>query len=265
MSTYLRVLDHYAEAKECFNEDNIIYLALQGSQNYFMDTNSSDVDTKLIVTPSLHDIIMNHAPVSTTHIRANDEHIDFKDIRLMFQTFRKQNINFLEILFTKYYIINDKYKSEIEYLMKYREDIAHYNTYIAVKAMKGTVLEKYHAMEHRYPAKIDVIDKFGYDPKQLSHMLRVKEFIFRYLLGESYESCLIPEDREYLIDIKLGALTLEEARKMADETLAAVEEMTNIVTKESNFNHTNSNVDEVLDTVQEAIMRKSISSELGKN
>lgn len=29
-------------------------------------------------------------------MRANDEHIDFKDLRLMFQTFRKQNLNFVK-------------------------------------------------------------------------------------------------------------------------------------------------------------------------
>ena len=42
----------------------------------------------------------------------NNEHIDVKDIRLMFDNFKKQNINFLEILFTKFGIVNEKYLDE---------------------------------------------------------------------------------------------------------------------------------------------------------
>ena len=87
-----RVREHYNEALEHFSEDRIVGIYYQGSGNYGLDTPNSDVDTKLIVTPTLDDIIFNRKPVSTTHVRVNDEHIDFKDIRLMFQTFRKCNL-----------------------------------------------------------------------------------------------------------------------------------------------------------------------------
>ena len=100
-----RVFDHYNEALEYFPKNNIVGIFLQGSQNYRLETEFSDVDTKLMVTPTLDEICFNRAPHSTTHVRANDEHIDFKDIRLMLQTFRKQNLNFLEILFTDYKVI----------------------------------------------------------------------------------------------------------------------------------------------------------------
>ena len=104
-----RLRDHYNEALEYFPEDRIVGIFLQGSQNYGLEIPGSDVDTKLIVTPTFEDIAMNRKAISTTHIRANDEHIDFKDIRLMFQTFRKQNLNFLEILFTDFKIVNPLY------------------------------------------------------------------------------------------------------------------------------------------------------------
>ena len=77
----------------------------------------------------------------------------------MFQTFRKQNLNFLEILFTDFYIINPMYKEEWDRLVAAREFIARMNEFRAVKSMKGIALEKYHAMEHRYPAKIEIIDR----------------------------------------------------------------------------------------------------------
>ena len=99
-----RLFEHYDEALEHFNKEQIVGIFLQGSQNYGLDLPTSDVDTKLIVVPNFKDIALNNKPVSITHIRANEEHIGFKDVRLYMETFRKQNLNFLEILFTPYYI-----------------------------------------------------------------------------------------------------------------------------------------------------------------
>ena len=55
-------------------------LFIQGSQNYGLDEYSdnykSDVDTKAIVLPSFQDFVCGKAPVSTTIILDNNEHID---------------------------------------------------------------------------------------------------------------------------------------------------------------------------------------------
>ena len=109
---------------------------------------------------------MNSKPVSTTHIRANEEQIDFKDVRLYIDTFRKQNLNFLEILFTNYFVVNPTYAKEWNRLLEHREEISHYNPFRAMKTMKGIAMEKYHAMEHPYPSKLDILAKYGYDGKQ---------------------------------------------------------------------------------------------------
>ena len=143
-----RLQEHYDEALEYFPENRIVGIFLQGSQNYGLDYEGSDIDTKLIVVPSLEDIVLNKKPVSTTHVRANDEHIDFKDVRLYMDTFKKQNLNFLEILFTPFKIINPMYANEWNCLVEAREEIARMNEFRAVKSMKGIALEKFHAMEH---------------------------------------------------------------------------------------------------------------------
>ena len=83
---------HYQEALTLFPEDRIVGVFLQGSQNYGLDYEGSDIDTKCIVLPTLEDLIFNRKPVSTTHVLPNEEHLDLKDVRLYFQTFRKQNI-----------------------------------------------------------------------------------------------------------------------------------------------------------------------------
>ena len=76
----------------------------------YTDEYKSDIDTKVIVIPSLEDVVMNKKPISTTHVLPNNEHLDIKDIRLYFDNFKKQNINFIEILFSPYYIVNPKYR-----------------------------------------------------------------------------------------------------------------------------------------------------------
>ena len=224
-NTMVRVREHFEEAKTLFAEDRIVGCFLQGSQNYGLELSSSDVDTKLIVVPTFKDIALNSKPISTTHIRANDEHIDLKDVRLYMQTFQKQNLNFLEILFTDYFIVNPLYAEQWNRLVEAREAIAHMNMYRAVKSMKGIAFEKYHAMEHRYPSKVDIIDKYGFDGKQVHHLIRVDDYLTRYVRGESYEDCLRPSEYlvEHMLDYKKHKISLEEARKEAEEVLAHVE------------------------------------------
>ena len=56
MTTMERVKEHYTEALSRFSEDRIVGVFLQGSQNYGLDYEGSDVDTKLIVVPSFEDV-----------------------------------------------------------------------------------------------------------------------------------------------------------------------------------------------------------------
>lgn len=256
-----RVQEHYNEALEHFEESHIVGIWLQGSQNYGLDTPNSDIDTKLIVTPTFKDIALAAKPVSTTHIRANDEHIDFKDIRCYVDCFKKQNLNFLEILFTPYFIINPLYEQEWKKLVIHREEIARMNPKRAIQSMKGIALEKYFAMEHRYPSKINVIDKYGYDPKQLYHLARVREWMKRYQNGEPYEQCLYSKQASFLMDMKMGKYTLEEAREMANEFKSNVEYMA-----EYCYNWYPDEEDiamrELLEEVSYSIMKISVMEEL---
>lgn len=261
--TRKRVQEHYHEALEYFPEDRIVCLALQGSQNYQLDTEFSDVDTKLIVVPTFEEIAMNKQPSSTTHVRENDEHIDFKDIRLYINTFRKQNINFLEILFTQYKIINPLYASEWNRLVEAREDIAHYNPYRAVKALKGMAMEKYHALKHPYPSKLEVLAEYGYDPKQLHHLLRLEEFLDRYISGESYTNCLIPTNIDFLKAVKLGLYNLEDAEKQADRAINNITAVADRFTDKIE-NIGDPKVDMLLDDVQVNIMKIAIRNDIEK-
>lgn len=196
---------------------NVLGVFLQGSQNYQLDFEGSDIDTKAILIPSFADFVLNRKPESTTLIREDNSHIDIKDIRLMHECFRKQNINFIEILFTKYKCLNPEYAVLYQPMFDNNERIAHYNNYAAVNCIAGMVYEKHKALEHPYPTLIEKIEKYGYDNKQLHHILRCEEFLKRYIAGAPYAECLIPTRPQDLIDVKASYIySLEQAREIAN-------------------------------------------------
>lgn len=258
-----RVHEHLEEAKEYFPEDRIVGIFLQGSQNYGLDVEGSDIDTKLIVTPSFEDIVLNKKAVSTTHVRENNEHIDWKDVRLYMETFRKQNLNFLEILFTDYLWINPLYRSSWNKLVAAREDIARMNEFRAVKSMKGIAMEKYHAMEHPYPSKMEILEKYGYDGKQVHHLLRVEEYLERYINGEPYIDCLHPREdsAKLLMDLKEFKYDLEEGRELANDSIRRVTEMADAFC-DGKENEENLEMRKLLETVQYEIIKTSILKEI---
>lgn len=210
---------HHKEAQELGHE--VFCTILQGSQNYGLDIYTeeywSDVDTKCIVLPSLDDIILNRQPISTTHERENKEHIDLKDIRLMFDTFRKQNVNFVEVLFSDYYIVPDKYKKFWDELRVIAEKITHAHPAQTLRAMSGMSVEKKKALKHPYPTIKWKIDKWGYDGKQLHHIIRINDFINRYICGMKFKDAMQSTSsmKGMLLKAKLNQYSLEEAEELA--------------------------------------------------
>ncbi len=212
-----RVQEHYDYLQE--NGYEIVFLALQGSQNYGLDVYDenymSDIDTKAVVLPSFEDFVYNKQPVSKTVVLENNEHIDVKDVREMFETYKKQNVNYIETLFSKFRIVNDKYKDIVQILFDNAEEIAHINFNQALRCMAGMSKEKLKALTHPYPTIVDKIEKYGYDPKQLHHICRMNDFIKKYAKGMPYKDCLVPDCKDDLINIKKGVLQLDIAEQLA--------------------------------------------------
>lgn len=258
------VEEHLQEAQTLVPTDKIVGVFLQGSQNYGLDTPNSDIDTKLITLPTFEDVARLKSPVSTTHVRENNEHIDLKDIRLYIETFRKQNLNFLEILFTEYYFLNTSYSEEFQKLMSAREEIAHMNPVRAVRSMKGVALEKYHAMEHPYPSKIDIIQKYGYDGKQVHHLLRVEDFLRRFIEGDTYESCMFPSTDilQHILDYKNQLIPLDQARVEAAAAIERINSLTENFYKEHPKEEENPEIRSLLEEVSYNILKASLTEEL---
>lgn len=215
---------HWDNLVEASKKDDfeIAALFLQGSQNYELDEYSddykSDIDTKAIVIPSLQNIVDGVSPMSKTLVLENDEHIDIKDIRVWNTMWEKQNISYLEVLFTKYFIINPKYEDIIVEIINKADDISRMNVTSALKCMGGMSKEKIHALKHPYPTVLKKIEKFGYDPKQLHHICRINEIVKRYISGESLKTAYIPFNKEYLVKLKKGLLSESDATLLAIDT-----------------------------------------------
>jgi calcineurin-like phosphoesterase family protein len=258
----LRVKEHYGEVQALGY--NVAFIALQGSQNYEMDLYTdeymSDIDTKVIVIPTLKDIVSGKPPVSTTLVRENNEHIDIKDIRLMADMWKKQNPSYLELLFTKYKILNPLYKDITSVLFENAEQIAKINSIAFYKAIKGMAYEKQKALCHPYPNTMDKINKFGYDPKQLHHIARLHEFTLAYIETGNYAQCMVPYNKDHLLRLKLGALTLGIAQYQADTLVASLA----LICDEQTTNHATFN-DEAKALVDKAVaqyIEVSIRNEL---
>ena len=242
---------------------NVLGVFLQGSQNYQLSYYGSDIDTKVILIPSFEDFVLNRKPVSTTLIKEDNSHIDLKDIRLMHDCFRKQNINFIEILFTKYKYINPAYAAIYQPMFDNNEKIAHYNNYAAVNCIAGMVYEKHKAMEHPYPTLIEKIEKYGYDNKQLHHIIRCEEFLKRYINGVPYAECLIPTDKQHLIDIKSSYIySLEEAREIANNSEEIVKKVKqqHMDTHEVAIDH---EVEAIMNNVLIEVLKYAFKKEIG--
>lgn len=257
---------HNDFAHTLYDPSLIVGVFCQGSTNYGLDTPNSDIDTKCIVLPSFKNICLAQKPVSTTHVLDNNEHLDAKDIRSYVICFRKQNLNFLEILFTPYVVINPMYEKQWKRLIDNRERIARMNEFRAVKSMKGIALEKFHAMKHKYPTKLDIIEKYGYDGKQVHHLLRVDDYLTRYIAGEDYESCLHPTGDlvPRLMDYKrLSVIPLAEAEEEAEKVLAHAVAIADAFCAERE-DQEDEEMRALLEDVSYSIMKISVEKELQK-
>lgn len=256
---------HVAEFEKYYPDLEMFALVLQGSQNYGLDIYTedykSDIDTKVLVIPSLEDVVMNKKPVSTTHVLSNNEHLDIKDIRLYFDNFKKQNINFIEILFSKFCIVNPQYKDLWEELVAGREDIAHYNTNQALRCMAGMSMEKKKALCHPYPSLIDKIEKYGYDGKQLHHIIRMADFIYCYTHGDTYEECLkyLPH-KSMMMKAKLNKYTLEEALRLAEYFDNSTRDMKDLYLKEND--EIKQSAIDLLNKIQYNVIKRKLKKDL---
>ena len=246
----------------------IVGIFLYGSQNYNLDYEDSDIDLKAIVIPTINDIVFNNKPISTS-IEIPEGLCDIKDIRLMVQSWRKQNVNFMELLFTEYSYVNPLFYEFFRPLLAARETIVRYNEKRAVDCLRGFVYEKYYRLFKDTPSQHDEITKYGYAAKQLVHMERLASLLEHYMKREPYMECLMvsPEERQKWIDLKTyspNPLSVDEVKERSQKVIEIVED--NILNAEKYYGFTpspqNEKVDKIFNTFIEKCLKFSFKKEL---
>ena len=179
----------------------VLGIFLYGSQNYKLNHEKSDIDTRAIVIPSLEDLIYGKEISKEMHM---DEGLcDVKDIRKMIHCYLSQNPTYIETLYTEHYYLNPKY--DFNKILEKRDEISSYCHYKLVLTLEGMGYQRYK----------EIIANHENKAKKLAELLRAKDMLERFN-KEPYEKILVPVDREYLLDMKTKKI-IPDYKKEAEE------------------------------------------------
>jgi predicted nucleotidyltransferase len=199
----------------------VAYICVYGSQNYGLDIETedyqSDIDMKAIIVPTLDDLVRDSKPVSKVY-ETEWGQVDVKDIRPYFHTLLKANPAYIETLFTPYAIIDERFEKEWIQITSLRDKLVETLQAQFIRAMYGMMCEKEKALTHPYPTIAHKIEKWGWDGKQLHHILRLWLMMMDYFSnGLTVDKCLHPSKIavEGLIRLKTNEYPLEKERAVS--------------------------------------------------
>jgi len=183
---------------------NVYAVALKGSQNYNLHDEESDVDANLVFIPTLKQLRTNQKFKITKDFGECTCHniYSFADI------VAKGNPQWVEVCNTEY-VIGDL------------SMFSHFK--LNPSALKGMIMEKVHAFDKLYPSRKKYIEDFGYDPKQLHHIIRLYDCLNHGVDIYKYNEV----DREKMLDIKRGRYpgSKEKAELMRDNYISKLNEI----------------------------------------
>ena len=225
---------HTEEVSEKYGGENLWCVMLYGSQNYGLDTPDSDVDTKTMVIPAFRDVVLGKKMLSTDMMVSDGSLSNVKDYRAMFQNYLKGNVNFVETLYTEHYKVNLTYAKFFYDLRDHAALIANARPRKLMHMAAGMAQQKYVAFSKPFASKAAVLDKYGYDPKQLHHLVRLDKFMSTYLRTCDFKHALTPdaEDMGYLLSLKTEPLPFEEAVRLRNYTMENVNHLVQVSDEE---------------------------------
>ena len=202
MNTHAKMDKTWEHCIKLYGMDRCIAMCHHGSFNYECDLPESDVDVKLFIAPTWDEVINYKQPLSKT-IQGPYGDINVTDIRLFIgNNLKKQNFNFLECLFTKYYCVNPAYTDLWSELIAHREEIAHYKPEEALRTMMGQVENQWKRW-----GRFD-------DKKTFYHMARIVRAIESYHIGRPFAKTLVPDDKDFIMRVRLGKVDQESMEKI---------------------------------------------------
>lgn len=189
------------------------FISSVGSMNYSLDDEHSDIDSKLVLIPSMYYIIHSESMVS----REQDVSRAFYsgicsvyDMRKYFSYLLRQNPNFIETLFAKGTLVNPKYEEEFKELRSLREEIAYCDPTKTISSMRGMANQEF----------IRVIESDGEDSKAAYHCLRIYSMLSDFYRGKPYKEILPVGNGpfgELILKIKQGKQDADRVQELCDK------------------------------------------------
>ena len=216
MNVMNEVHQHFEVARKMYGKDRVLGTFLYGSQNYKIDTENSDVDTKTLIMPSLSDLAHLKEATNIHHKEPEFSGImEIKDFRVAFKEMAKGSFNGVELLFTDYHVINPDYYGIFAKLIAYRERIVESNSLPLLNSVAGMA----HKLYHLYTTgEVNV--------KVIVNLIRLSDFLVKYFeKGETYKSSLVPFAPDVLKKLKSNNGDVSKLHDMAAIAIAKVEEV----------------------------------------
>lgn len=196
----LRKYKEHAEAQGL-----IVYaIGLKGSQNYNLSDEDSDIDANLVFIPTLGQIRSG----KTYKYTFPEGEVTCHNIYSFAEIVAKGNPQWIEVCHSDYQI------GSFELFKHYK---------LNPSALKGMMMEKVYAFSKLYPSRAKFVEEFGYDPKQLHHIIRLYDLLKKGLDIYKYTD----EEKIYMMDIKRGRFpgAVKIAEQMRDTYVASLKDI----------------------------------------
>ena len=218
MNAIMKKLQEYKEHIE--SEGLTVYaIALKGSQNYNLSDEESDIDANVVFIPTLDQLRRNYK----TKFTFDTGEVTCHNIYAFASIVAKGNPQWVEVCNTPYII------GDLSYFSKYK---------VNPSALKGMVMEKVEAFSKLYPSREKYVKEFGYDPKQLHHIIR----LYDSLANNDPMFQYFGKDRDNMLDIKRGrypdnVADAEALRDLYVDKIAQIYEAKKLVYKEQEVDY----------------------------
>lgn len=200
---------------------------LQGSQNYNTHHQGSDVDSKLVIVPTVRSMLLGKK-LSHEISLDNGEKCSVKPVMDFVDLFWKGNINNLEILTTQYKIV--KNNSFIERLIGHEsyQCIPEYVKGTLWDASIGMMIQKQKSMFKGTETTKPYVEKYGFDNKDFIHIMRIHDMLLNISQGKSFSESLDFSGSWYygkMLEVREGVVSKTTAEQLAKDLIYSAELM----------------------------------------
>lgn len=224
-----------------------LFAALYGSQNYGLSRPQSDVDVKCAFAPSPYGLLLDrnwHTATLKSEANSTDSLVLAKDVRDVFHEFKKQNLHFLELLFSDYYDCNELYAPLFKDLRAAREQVAHLSPGRFLRATGGLATHLMFDLDHQVKAGEPL------SRKQFAFFYYLLDVMRKYVEGCKFEDCMRCGQDEFLRKVKFGGGICdheESCRLLYESVKEDFETFMRTTVKYSDPTYVDKNVDQWMD------------------